>query len=164
MSEHLITCPLAETPEHESGCMTCLGTGRVFQSDKHPDLPPDRVRVNLRSPRSRRAMWILALDYADKEPEFSKDLRSRLSDLGYRGPDANDPVAMTPISEDTLRDALGAAIEQVAWLISKGRTAELAHVLVKLQEAKLWARADRELKAVGAGKLTLNEVREGKGT
>lgn len=52
-----------------------------FQSDKHPDLPPDRVRVNLTNPRSTRAMRVLADSYADKDAEFSEDLHTRLDVL-----------------------------------------------------------------------------------
>lgn len=57
-----------------------------FQSDKHPDLPPDRIRINMSNPRSQRAMWQLALDYEDKDPELSADIRTRLSALGSRPP------------------------------------------------------------------------------
>ena len=54
-----------------------------FQSDKHPELPPDRIRVNFTNPRSQRALWALAEDYEDKDPELSADIKARLLDLGY---------------------------------------------------------------------------------
>ena len=52
-----------------------------FQSDKHPDLPPDRIRVNLANPRSERAMRVLAQDYSGKDPELANDLLDRLDAL-----------------------------------------------------------------------------------
>lgn len=52
-----------------------------FQSDKHPDLPPDRIRLNLANPRSEKALRQLARDYADKDPELARDLDARLTVL-----------------------------------------------------------------------------------
>ena len=52
-----------------------------FQSDKHPDLPPDRIRLNLRNPRSVRALRVLAQDHQDHDPELAADLRARLGHL-----------------------------------------------------------------------------------
>lgn len=52
-----------------------------FQSDKHPDLPPDRVRVSLENPRSVRALRQLARDYWSHDREFSEDLDRRLTEL-----------------------------------------------------------------------------------
>lgn len=49
-----------------------------FQSDKHPDLPPDRLRVNITNPRSTRALLILADDYQGHDAEFADDLRNRV--------------------------------------------------------------------------------------
>lgn len=59
-----------------------------FQSDKHPGLPPDRVRVSLENPRSERALRVLAQDYRAVDSGFSEDLLYRLNAL--HGP---DPVA-----------------------------------------------------------------------
>jgi hypothetical protein len=60
-----------------------LNDAGEFQSDKHPELPPDRIRLNLTAPRSQRALWLLALDYEDKDPGLAADLRARLEALGF---------------------------------------------------------------------------------
>lgn len=52
-----------------------------FQSDKHPDMPPDRLRVSIANPRSARALLQLAKDYREHDPEFSDDLRRRVVEL-----------------------------------------------------------------------------------
>ncbi len=52
-----------------------------FQSDKHPDLPPDRIRINFQNPRSWRALLILADDYQSKDRELSEDIRARIWDI-----------------------------------------------------------------------------------
>ncbi len=53
-----------------------------FQSDKHP-LRPDRIQLNFTKKLSQRALWVLAEDYADKDPGLTEDIRDRLMDLGY---------------------------------------------------------------------------------
>ena len=53
----------------------------AFQSDKHPDMPPDRIRLNLANSRSVRALRLLAEDYMDKDPELAADLNFRLDQL-----------------------------------------------------------------------------------
>lgn len=63
-----------------------------FQSDKHPDLPPDRIRLNFNSPGSQVALWVLAQCYAGLFPEtgcavdheLAEDIGVRLFDLGFR--------------------------------------------------------------------------------
>lgn len=57
-----------------------------FQSDKHPGLPPDRIRLNLANPRSERALRVLAEDYAEADPELARDLVTRLDAL-YGSPE-----------------------------------------------------------------------------
>ena len=57
-----------------------------FQSDKHPELPPDRIRLNFNNERSHRALWFLAQDYEDHDSQLAQDIRSRLRALGYNGP------------------------------------------------------------------------------
>jgi hypothetical protein len=52
-----------------------------FQSDRHPDLPPDRIRLNLANPRSVGALRQLAKDYAAHDPELASDLNARLTAL-----------------------------------------------------------------------------------
>ena len=58
-----------------------------FQSDKHLDLPVDRIRLNLGNLNSYRALMQLADDYDDIDPELSRDLRKRMSVLH---PDKHD--------------------------------------------------------------------------
>jgi len=53
-----------------------------FQSDKHPELPPDRIRLNFLNPRSKRALLMLADDYESIDPELSEDIRTRIKSLG----------------------------------------------------------------------------------
>lgn len=54
-----------------------------FQSDKHPELPPDRIRINFQNPRSHRALWYLASDYQSEDSELAEDIRTRLKALDY---------------------------------------------------------------------------------
>lgn len=51
-----------------------------FQSDKHP-LPPDRVRINLENPLSKRGLLLIADDYEAHDAEFAQDLRERVLEL-----------------------------------------------------------------------------------
>ena len=55
-----------------------------FQSDKHPDLPPDRIRLNFNNPNSHAALWQLAKSYASVDPELAEDIGMRLWSLGSR--------------------------------------------------------------------------------
>lgn len=57
-----------------------------FQSDKHPELPPDRIRLNFNNPRSQLALWVLAEQYDHVDPELAEDIRTRLLVLGYEPP------------------------------------------------------------------------------
>lgn len=52
-----------------------------FQSDKHPELPPDRIRLSLEAPLSVRALLTLADDYEEKDPGLAADLRKRLAEI-----------------------------------------------------------------------------------
>ena len=52
-----------------------------FQSDKHPDLPENRIRLNLENPRSVRALMVLSADYEDEDVELASDLRRVLAKL-----------------------------------------------------------------------------------
>ena len=58
-----------------------------FQSDKHPELPADRIRINFLNPRSHRALALLAVDYFDIDPALAGDILERLatvwSEPGY---------------------------------------------------------------------------------
>ncbi len=55
-----------------------------FQSDKHPELPPDRIRLSFEREASQRALWVLSEDYASIDPGLAEDIQSRLLSLGYR--------------------------------------------------------------------------------
>jgi len=52
-----------------------------FQSDKHPSLPPNRIRLNLENPRSYRALRQLAEDYSRHDAELGADLNQVLDEL-----------------------------------------------------------------------------------
>lgn len=55
-----------------------------FQSDKHPDLPPDRLRVNISRPENWPALLLLADAYQEKDAEFADDLRGRILALAEK--------------------------------------------------------------------------------
>lgn len=55
-----------------------------FQSDKHPELPPDKIIVSFRDPLARSALRALASSYATKgghEAELASDILARLRSL-----------------------------------------------------------------------------------
>ena len=52
-----------------------------FQSDKHPDLAPDKIIVSFKDPRAQKALVILADDYRDTDPELSDDILTRVRSL-----------------------------------------------------------------------------------
>ncbi|MEQ9323893.1 MAG: hypothetical protein RIF41_32310, partial [Polyangiaceae bacterium] len=52
-----------------------------FQSDKYPDLPPDKVVVSLKDPPARDALVRLVVAYLDVDAEFATDLGQRLVSL-----------------------------------------------------------------------------------
>lgn len=53
-----------------------------FQSDKYPDLPPDRVAINITDPRTHQGLALIAHALHDDDPEFAEDLLQRLNTLG----------------------------------------------------------------------------------
>ena len=53
-----------------------------FQSDRHPDLAPDKIVVSFKDPRARRALWALALDYMEIGDGLGDDIQERLLSLG----------------------------------------------------------------------------------
>ena len=61
-----------------------LNSAGEFQSDKHPGLPPDRIRLNFNAPLSQRALRVLAEDYADADPGLAADINTRLDTLSGR--------------------------------------------------------------------------------
>ena len=52
-----------------------------FQSDRYPDLDPDKIVVSFKHPQARRALAVLADDYASTDPELAADIRTRLESL-----------------------------------------------------------------------------------
>jgi len=52
-----------------------------FQSDKYPDLPPDKVVISLKDPRSWPGMRMIAAAYSDEDYEFAGDLFIRIDSL-----------------------------------------------------------------------------------
>lgn len=52
-----------------------------FQSDKYPDLPPDKILINFHDPRARKALAVLADSYQDSDSELAEDISQRLSTI-----------------------------------------------------------------------------------
>lgn len=49
-----------------------------FQSDKYPDLPPDKIVLSFNDPLARDALLVLAQSYSGADPELTADIRQRL--------------------------------------------------------------------------------------
>lgn len=54
-----------------------------FQSDKYPDLPPDKIVLSFTDPRARGALRTLAFAYAVRDPELMHDIHARLDSVAY---------------------------------------------------------------------------------
>ena len=52
-----------------------------FQSDKYPELKPDKIVVSFTDLNAQRALATLAVDYAKADPELSQDIFARLNAL-----------------------------------------------------------------------------------
>lgn len=52
-----------------------------FQSDKYPDLPPDKVVISLKDPKVQLLLLLIATAYQDHDAEFADDLRQRTLQL-----------------------------------------------------------------------------------
>ena len=52
-----------------------------FQSDKHPDLPPDKIIVSFKDRRAHKALVMLADDYRETDPELCDDILTRVRSL-----------------------------------------------------------------------------------
>ncbi len=52
-----------------------------FQSDKYPELPPDKVVISLKDPRTWAGLRVIAVQYQDGEKEFGDDLLGRINSL-----------------------------------------------------------------------------------
>jgi len=57
-----------------------------FQSDKYPDLGPDKIVLSFKDPRARRALRQFADDCAEGEPDLAADVRERLATIANEGP------------------------------------------------------------------------------
>ena len=56
-----------------------------FQSDKHPDLAPDKIIVSFKDPLARKALRALASSYAGTDNELAKDILDRLESIAKDG-------------------------------------------------------------------------------
>lgn len=52
-----------------------------FQSEKHPELPPDRIIVSFTDPHARQALAALAIGYNNVDHELATDIRTRLASI-----------------------------------------------------------------------------------
>ena len=52
-----------------------------FQSDLHPDLPPDKIVVSFKHTAAWPALAVLAEGYQTLDPELAEDIRTRLQSL-----------------------------------------------------------------------------------
>lgn len=52
-----------------------------FQSDRHPDLQPDKIIVSFKHPEAWPALAALAESYEQRDPELAEDIRARLRSL-----------------------------------------------------------------------------------
>ena len=60
-----------------------------FQSDKYPDLPPDKIILSFRDPMARLALRTFVIYTSDKE--LADDIKTRLNSL--------EKVSHNPIEE-----------------------------------------------------------------
>lgn len=54
-----------------------------FQSDKYPDLPPDKIVLSFKDPEARKALDVFAVETSDFE--LSKDIWVRLRTIRRDG-------------------------------------------------------------------------------
>ena len=52
-----------------------------FQSDKYPDLAPDKIVISFKDPRARHALMALATAYVVADPELAEDISTRLRSI-----------------------------------------------------------------------------------
>jgi hypothetical protein len=68
-------CPKPPLPKPTGHHIDAQGR---FQSDKYPDLPPDKIVLSFNDPEAREALLVLAQSYSGKDPELTADIRKRL--------------------------------------------------------------------------------------
>lgn len=56
-----------------------------FQSDRHPDLPPDKIVLSFKDPLAWAALSVVAAAYEIKDPELSADIRARVEQIMTTG-------------------------------------------------------------------------------
>lgn len=56
-----------------------------FQSDRHPDLAPDKIVVSFKDIHAREALIRLATAYTVDDPELARDIFQRLVTIGAVG-------------------------------------------------------------------------------
>lgn len=54
---------------------------KQFQSDLHPELPPNKIIVSFDHPQSWPALAALAEGYEDTDPELAEDIREVLREV-----------------------------------------------------------------------------------
>jgi len=50
----------------------------MFQSDRHPELAPDKIVLSFKDISAQYALRMLAISYSHKDPELSADSSTRL--------------------------------------------------------------------------------------
>ncbi len=56
-----------------------------FQSDKYPDLAPDKIILSFKDVHAHLPLALLAIEYISADPELSRDILTRLETLYPRG-------------------------------------------------------------------------------
>lgn len=59
-----------------------------FQSDRHPDLPPNKIVLSFKDPHAHLGLWTVAIEYQQDDPELSGDMMTALDALGAVPPRA----------------------------------------------------------------------------
>jgi|GEM_PF-2612188 len=59
-----------------------LNAAGQFQSDKYPELAPDKIVLSFNDPHAVKALAVLACSYHDVDRELADDIAERLQRLG----------------------------------------------------------------------------------
>ena len=95
-----------------------------FQSDKYPNLPPDKIVLSFKDPAARRALEELAVAYECVDLDLAEDVQARLDSL------EDTPVAVTALQ--VWRAVPRAATTNEAFL--DGWNAGVAHAMRGINE------------------------------